>query len=252
MEKQRKYGLIGFPLSHSFSKRFFSEKFKSEGLAQCSYELFPLENIHQLPHLLASEPNLCGLNVTIPYKQAVLPFMDKLQEDAQAIGAVNVIRLEGSKLIGYNSDAYGFEISLMQFLGKNNLHKSDIQALILGTGGASLAVRFVLERIGFPYRYVSRKKMVGEFTYSEVTPEVMRSHRLVVNCTPLGTYPNEDTFPELPYQAVTGNHFFYDLVYNPAETLFLKNARLNGASTMNGLTMLHLQAERSWDIWNKK
>ena len=178
--------------------------------------------------------------------------MDKLQEDAQAIGAVNVIRLEGSKLIGYNSDAYGFEISLMQFLGKNNLHKSDIQALILGTGGASLAVRFVLERIGFPYRYVSRKKMVGEFTYSEVTPEVMRSHRLVVNCTPLGTYPNEDTFPELPYQAVTGNHFFYDLVYNPAETLFLKNARLNGASTMNGLTMLHLQAERSWDIWNKK
>ena len=251
LQKGRKYGLIGYPLVHSFSKKFFSEKFEKEGLTQYSYELFPLEDIGCLPDLLTSNPSLCGLNVTIPYKQAVLPFLNDINEEVQAIGAVNVIQMIKGKLIGYNSDVYGFEVSLKAFLEKSQYHTAKIKALILGTGGASLAVRYVLEKMDIQYVYVSRSEQDRNLTYEEITPGIMEQHHLVINCTPLGTYPNIDSCPNLPYNAITEHHYFYDLVYNPTESLFLKKAKANGAATLNGLAMLHLQAERSWEIWNK-
>lgn len=248
-KKQHVYGLIGYPLSHSFSKKYFTEKFAEEGIEQCRYELFPLTSINELPQLLLKQPDLRGLNVTIPYKQAVIPYLHEIAEEAQAIGAVNVVKIVEEKLMGFNSDAYGFEKSLISLLAQKPSESTDLQALILGTGGASKAVRYVLDKLKIVHRYVSRTKMEEGFTYDEITPAILREYRLVINCTPLGTYPNEDTFPSLPYHAVTKSHFFYDLVYNPAETLFLKKGKVNGASTLNGLPMLHLQAERSWEIW---
>lgn len=248
-KKQRVYGLIGYPLTHSFSKKYFTEKFAREGIEQSRYELFPLSSINELPQLLLNQPNLRGLNVTIPYKQSVILYLHEIAEEARAIGAVNVVKIEDGKLKGFNSDAYGFEKSLIDLLAQKSSESTDLQALILGTGGASKAVCYVLDKMNIPHRYVSRNKMKEDFTYEEITATVLGDYRLVINCTPLGTYPNEDTFPPLPYHAVTERHFFYDLVYNPAETLFLKKGKVNGASTLNGLPMLHLQAERSWEIW---
>ncbi len=247
----RLYGLIGYPLSHSFSKKHFTEKFENEGIEHCHYELFPLPSIEQLPQLLAGQPQLCGLNVTIPHKQAIIPFLDKMEPEAKAIGAVNVVKIVNGILTGYNSDAWGFEHSLRSLLGIKASEKTNIKALILGTGGASQAIRFVLEKMGIPYRFVSRTKKKSGLSYDELTPALLAEYHLIINCTPLGTVPNEDTCPPLPYHAVTERHVFYDLVYNPAETLFLKQAKEKGASTMNGLPMLHLQAERSWEIWGR-
>lgn len=251
-KKQNVYGLIGYPLSHSFSKKYFTEKFAREGIEQSRYELFPLSSINELPELLLKHPNLRGLNVTIPYKQSVIPYLHEIAEEAQAIGAVNVVKISNSKLKGFNSDAYGFEKSLTNLLAEKPSISTDLQALILGTGGASKAIHYVLDKMNITHRYVSRTKLDGGFTYEEITPAILGEYRVVINCTPLGTYPNEDTFPMLPYQAVTERHYFYDLVYNPAETLFLKKGKVKGASTMNGLPMLHLQAERSWEIWREE
>ncbi|MEZ4957569.1 MAG: shikimate dehydrogenase [Saprospiraceae bacterium] len=248
-KKQYVYGLIGYPLSHSFSKKYFTEKFAKEGIEQSKYELFPLNHINELPELLIKQPNLRGLNVTIPYKQSVISYLHEIAEEAKAIGAVNVVKISDGQLKGFNSDAYGFEKSLTDLLAEKPSISSDLQALILGTGGASKAIRYVLDKMNIAYRFVTRTKMEEGFIYDEITPAILREYRLVINCTPLGTYPNEDTFPSLPYHAVTKSHFFYDLVYNPAETLFLKKGKVNGASTLNGLPMLHLQAERSWEIW---
>lgn len=245
---KRLFGLIGYPLSHSFSKKFFIEKFLRDGLANCSYELFPLPLIEEFPSLLTTYPDLQGLNVTIPHKESVIPYLDELDAAAREIGAVNVIRIVDGKLKGFNTDVFGFEKSLTEFLP--DPLPADLKALVLGTGGASKAVAFVLKKLSIPFRLVSRQARQGVWRYQEITQALLAEFRLVVNTTPAGMYPNVDDGPELPYEAASEQHWFFDLVYNPAETLFLKKAAAQGARTCNGLKMLHLQAERAWEIWN--
>ncbi len=237
-------GLIGFPLSHSFSKKYFSEKFEQENIAGWQYELFPLEMIEKLPDLLAENPSIVGLNVTIPYKEAVIPYMDEVDESA-AFGAVNTIKIEAGKLRGFNTDVYGFEESLKPLLKAH--HKA---ALILGTGGAAKAVASVLEHLGIMYAYVSRTPRAGQFSYKNIDKKMLEKHALIVNTTPLGMYPKVDFCPDLPYEYLTDKHLLYDLVYNPDVTTFLKNGKKQGARIKNGLEMLYLQAERAWSIWN--
>lgn len=240
------YGLIGYPLTHSFSEQYFAEKFSREGIHDCSYKLFELSDIGQLPGLLAAQPDLKGLNVTIPYKEAVIPFLDELDEETARIGAVNVIRIEDGRTKGFNSDYQGFKKSLENFLGA----AGPVQALVLGTGGASKAVNAALRHLQIPYQVVSRQAGEGLITYSDITPELLAAYTLVINTTPLGTYPKTDAFPELPYQALGPQHYLFDLVYNPAETVFLRKGREAGAKTQNGYDMLVLQAEAAWQIWN--
>lgn len=253
----RLYGLIGFPLSHSFSEKYFTEKFRAENIADATYRLFPLERIEDLPALIAAHPGLRGLNVTIPYKEAVLPYLDKLDETAKAVGAVNTILVSknpepGTRnffLAGYNTDVHGFRQSLKPFL--TSQHE---RALILGTGGASKAVEYVLKQIGVECIFVSRKKkaIAGKtvLTYEELNPYVISACKLIVNTTPLGMFPNVGEFPPLPYASLTPAHLLYDLVYNPAETEFLKRGKQYGAQTMNGMDMLKMQAEKAWVIWS--
>ncbi len=246
----RCYGLIGFPLSHSFSQIFFSEKFATEGLSECRYDLFPLREINELPSLLENNPGLKGLNVTIPYKQAVMPYLSGTDETASAAGAVNTIRIEnepeGRKILyGYNTDVHGFDISLSAVLLPH--HR---RALVLGTGGASKAACFILRKKGIPYTLVSRNPAPGMITYAEVEKEIMSSHLLVVNTTPLGMYPAVESYPALPYEYITPKHLMFDLVYNPQETLFLAKGKEMGAQVQNGMQMLKAQAEKAWEIWN--
>jgi shikimate dehydrogenase len=252
----RVFGLIGYPLGHSFSKRYFTEKFVREGITDAVYELFPLADIADLPGMLASQPHLRGLNVTIPYKEQVLPFLTELDPAARRIGAVNVIRIgaDGSRT-GYNSDYFGFRDTLETFLGnslKNAQNANGLQALVLGTGGASKAVKVALEDMGIGYVSVSRQAGGGVVSYADVTPEMLGTHRLrlIINTTPLGMYPNVNDCPPLPYEALTSDHFLYDLVYNPEQTVFLERGAAQGAKTFGGLPMLHGQAEKSWEIWN--
>lgn len=240
------YGLIGYPLTHSFSEQYFARKFSREGITGCSYKLFELSAIGQLPGLLVSRPDLKGLNVTIPYKEAVIPFLDELDEETARIGAVNVIRIENGRTKGYNSDYQGFKKSLENFLGSTK----NVQALVLGTGGASKAVKAALRHLHIPYQVVSRQAGEGVITYADISPELLGAYSLIINTTPLGTYPKTDTFPELPYQALGPDHFLFDLVYNPAETVFLRKGREAGTKTQNGYEMLVLQAEAAWQIWN--
>jgi len=242
----RKFGLIGFPLSHSFSKKYFTKKFQNEDILDCEYELYPLETIEQLTQLLKMHPELKGLNVTIPYKQAVFPFLNEIEESAAAVGAVNVIKIENGKLKGYNSDVYGFEQSLRHFL-KKQLIKN---ALILGTGGAAKAIAYVLKKLAIDFKKISRSPEKGDLIYSELNKTVVEQHPLIINTTPLGTYPNTEIYPNLPYNNLTPNHFLFDLVYNPEKTLFLSKGEQKGAHICNGLAMLHLQAEKAWEIWN--
>jgi shikimate dehydrogenase len=251
------YGLIGYPLSHSFSKKYFTGKFEKENIAGCEYNLFPIENINLFPQLIKDNPTLCGLNVTIPYKESVIPFLDELDETAKAVGAVNCIKIKplptspkGRRLIGYNTDVFGFRQSIKPFL--------EIQherALILGTGGASKAVAFVLKKIGIECYFVSRikKQEFGDkiFTYEELNENIIKAFKLIVNCSPIGTYPNVNNAPDIPYQFISPSHLLYDLVYNPPETEFLKRGKANGASAVNGLSMLQQQAEEAWNVWNK-
>ncbi|WP_281615458.1 shikimate dehydrogenase [Flammeovirga sp. SubArs3] len=241
------YGLIGYPLGHSFSKKYFTEKYEKENIEGCQYELFELDHIEKLAQLL-DEKDLNGLNVTIPYKEQVLPFLDRLDPaSAGKIGAANVIKFEkDGTLTGYNSDYYGFRSSLEKFLPHTNF-----KALVLGTGGASKAVKVALEDMGIPFISVSRKASKDSISYDGVTEEVYKEHSLVVNTTPLGMHPKEGIAPQLPYHATTENHYFYDLVYNPAETEFMKQGITNGGHAKNGLEMLIGQAEASWEIWNK-
>lgn len=243
------FGLIGYPLSHSFSGKYFAEKFRREGIADCRYELFELQSADELPALLARQPEIRGLNVTIPHKQAVIPFLHSLHPAARKTGAVNVIKvLPGGKLHGYNSDYLGFSLSLQRFLG--GALQPGLQALVLGSGGASLAVKTALQDLDISFKTVSRTPGKGQWGYADITPEVLAAHRLVVNTTPLGMHPAVDTAPVLPYKAAGPLHFFYDLVYNPEQTRFMQLGKQAGASTINGLEMLHLQAEESWRIWN--
>ncbi len=246
-----KFGLIGYPLGHSFSKHFFSEKFAREGIDAC-YENYELEDINQLGTLLETEPELRGLNVTIPHKQNIIPLLDSLSERAQKIGAVNVVRVSRTKegkavLKGFNSDIIGFEESIKPLLSPNH-HK----ALILGTGGASHAIRVALTELGIGWTLVSRRRGTETIAYEDVTPEFMNECEIIVNCTPVGMYPHIDEAPPIPYEALTPRHLLYDLIYNPDTTLFLKRGAEHGAVVKNGLEMLHLQAEASWEIWNRK
>jgi shikimate dehydrogenase len=245
----RKFGLIGYPLSHSFSKKFFTQKFESEGIQDCEYELYPIETIDSLSLLLSDNPDLEGLNVTIPYKLEVLPLLNEIDEAAQAIGAVNCIKITGkgpnAKLKGYNTDAYGFEESL-----KPLLEPGHQKALILGDGGAAKAVKYVLNKLGIPFVIVTRSPTDTSILYEEVTEEILSTHTIIINTTPLGMSPNVISSPDLPYHYITAQHLVYDLVYNPEETAFLNKAKVQDAKIKNGLEMLYLQAERSWYLWN--
>lgn len=241
---QYQLGLIGYPLSHSFSKRYFSEKFDQEHLTGYHYELFPLENIQALPSLLKNTSNLLGLNVTIPYKQEVIRYLDECSDEARTIGAVNTIKIINHRLYGFNTDVYGFEQSLRPLLQPH--HQG---ALILGTGGAAKAVAYVLQKLQIYYTFVSRTPNEAQLSYQSINQQVLSDYTIIINATPLGTFPNIDRCPDLPYGLLNNRHLLYDLVYNPTETLFLKRGKLRSTSTKNGLEMLHLQADKAWKIW---
>lgn len=244
--RMKTYGLIGYPLSHSFSKGFFTRKFEEEHIAGCQYETFPIPAITELPALLDQHPDLCGLNVTIPYKEQVIPYLDELSDAAANIGAVNCIRLKDGKKKGFNTDVIGFRNSLQPLLQPHHN-----RALVLGTGGAAKAVMYALQEMNIPYIVASRTPGNGAVAYSSLDQATMEAHTLIVNTTPLGMYPNVDACPDIPYAFITSRHLLYDLVYNPAETLFLQKGAAQGAIVKNGHEMLILQAEASWDIWNE-
>ncbi|MDC8000047.1 shikimate dehydrogenase [Aequorivita todarodis] len=240
-----KFGLIGKNIGYSFSKTFFSEKFEKENLDH-TYENFDIPSIAFFPRIISETPSLKGVNVTIPYKEEVINFLDELDEEAKKIGAVNTVKIsEKGKRIGYNTDHFGFQKSLEAFLPLQQK-----TALILGTGGASKAVAYALDKLGFEFKFASRKKTTAGLLYSELDRSTVENHLLIVNCTPLGTFPNIADCPPLPYQFLTKNHLLFDLIYNPAETEFLKRGKLQGTKTSNGLRMLELQAEKAWEIWN--
>lgn len=257
----KKYGLIGYPLTHSFSKKYFTEKFEKEGLDDYQYDLFPLPNLSDLPELINGIPELCGLNVTVPHKIGVMYYLDKIDPAAKEIDAVNCIKIVNHqpveaffsgelssmnvRLEGYNTDAIAFEESLKPLLKKHHQ-----KALILGNGGAARAVAYVLNKLGISYRTVSRKALGKQLTYKELNSEIMNEYLLIINTTPLGTFPNVEECADIPYEKLGAKHLLYDLVYNPAETEFLKRGKARGSACKNGMEMLHLQAEKSWEIWN--
>ncbi|QJD79114.1 shikimate dehydrogenase family protein [Spirosoma rhododendri] len=245
------YGLIGYPLTHSFSQRYFTEKFAREGIADSRYELFEMPDVATALPALLEQPGLRGLNVTIPHKQAVQPYLDRLDASAEKVGAVNVIKIEadGSRT-GYNSDYYGFRQSLEDWLAALNRTTTDLRALVLGTGGASKAVVAALSDLGIAYKVVSRTKTADNLTYDEL-PDVIDQYELLINCSPVGTYPHTDEAPALPYDQLTDRHLLYDLVYNPAETRFMQLGHARGAAAVNGYQMLVLQAEKAWAIWQE-
>jgi len=243
MHKMTKYGLIGYPLSHSFSPGYFAKKFKNEGIEGTEYDLYPLEKINEVQPLL--DGRLKGINVTIPYKEQVIPFLDELSAEAQEIGAVNTIKITKGKRVGYNTDVYGFRESLRPFLNKD-IHK---KALILGNGGASLAVKFALKSLEIDF--ISASTSGRGIAYGQINQSTLADCKIIVNTTPLGMSPKQDTYPKIPYQHLGLNHILFDLVYNPEKTLFLKQGEAYGAAIKNGLEMLHLQAEKSWEIWNE-
>lgn len=244
-------GLIGYPLTHSFSAKYFAEKFEKESIVGFEYQNFEIPTIDDFMEVIKNNPDLKGLNVTIPYKEQVIPFLDELDEEAREIGAVNtikIIRENGTvKLKGYNTDIYGFRETL-----KPLLQQHQYKALILGTGGAAKAVEYVLKKIGLDILYVSRSpESEKEIAYSDLNEFAVQDFSVIVNSTPLGMYPKVDVCPEIPYQYLTDKNLLYDLIYNPAETLFMKKGKGKGANTQNGLGMLKLQAEKAWEIWNQ-
>jgi shikimate dehydrogenase len=242
----RKFGLIGFPLSHSFSQKYFTEKFEREHIDGCVYDKYPLQDISDLPSIL-HDAQLRGLNVTIPYKQQVIPFLHGSNEIVQQIDACNCIKIEDGKLFGYNTDALGFEMSLVK-----KLQPHHTRALILGTGGAARAVEYVIKKLGIDHRFVSRRPRPSteDIRYEDLDAALINTHTLIINTTPLGMYPNTEECPPLPYEALTPGHYLFDLVYNPEKTLFLQKGAARGAAVENGYEMLILQAEESWRIWN--
>jgi shikimate dehydrogenase len=243
----RQFGLIGFPLSHSFSKGYFANYFSTENILDAQYENYPIESIDLFFGLWENNPALKGLNVTIPYKKLVIPFLQHSSSVVQSIQACNCIRLHEGALYGYNTDVIGFEQSILPYL-----HPYHQKALVFGTGGAAAAVEWVLKKLGITYQLVSRTATDGCITYAALTPEIIAAHTLLINTSPVGTFPNVDEAPSLPYEAISSKHHLYDLVYNPAETKFLALGAAHGATTQNGLEMLHLQANASWEIWNSE
>jgi shikimate dehydrogenase len=256
----RQFGLIGYPLSHSFSQKFFTEKFLQENIVNASYQNFPIPSMESFGALWKENPNLEGLNVTIPYKKEVIPFLQHSSAVVQEIHACNCIRKFNNELYGYNTDVIGFEKSLLPFLQPHHTH-----ALILGTGGAAAAVRWVLQKLNIQFQLVSRKgnaidgntletntEMKASLSYDQLPASVIESHTLIINTSPLGMYPNVNEAPPIAYEGITAQHHLYDLVYNPTETLFMQKGLEKGATVQNGLDMLHIQAEESWAIWNAK
>jgi shikimate dehydrogenase len=247
LETNKKFGLIGKDISYSFSKKYFTEKFSKELFDDCTYENFDIQTIEEFPNVLKENPDLKGLNVTIPYKEAIIPFLDTMSDKAFRIGAVNVIRFtKKGNLKGYNSDWYGFKKSLEPLLQPH--HK---KALILGTGGASKAVAFALDKLGIFYTFVSREATENAIDYNRINTTTFDNFQIIINCTPLGTSPNTKEFPPIPYEFFTEKHIAFDLIYNPEETQFLKKAKKKGAAIKNGYEMLVFQAEKAWTIWNK-
>ena len=251
----RQFGLIGYPLSHSFSQKFFTEKFLQENIANVSYHNFPIPSMESFAALWKENPNLEGLNVTIPYKKEVIPFLQHSSAVVQEIHACNCIRKFNNELYGYNTDVIGFEKSLLPFLQPHHTH-----ALILGTGGAAAAVRWVLQKLNIQFQLVSRKvntieantEMKSIISYDQLNKSLVEAHTLIINTSPVGMFPNVHEAPPIAYEGITAQHHLYDLVYNPKETLFMKNGLEKGATVQNGLAMLHIQAEESWAIWNAK
>ncbi len=241
----RQFGLIGYPLSHSFSKKYFSDKFAKDDLQHCSYENYPIPSITELPALIANHSSLEGLNITIPYKEQVIPYLSQQSTVVQEIGACNCIKIQNGRLMGYNTDVIGFERSMTSRLAPH--HKN---ALILGTGGAAKAVEYVLRKLSLQYRYVSRTPSPAALAYEAITPAVLADYTLIINTTPLGMFPNIQQMPPLPYYALGAGHYLYDLVYNPEKTLFLQMGEQQGAVIKNGQDMLLIQADESWKIWN--
>lgn len=246
----KKYGLIGFPLTHSFSKQYFTEKFESESI-DSTYDNFEIDNISKFPEIIKNNPELIGLNVTIPYKEQVIPFLDDLNESAKEIGAVNTVKIirngSGVYLKGFNTDTFGFETSLKPLLKPH--HK---KALILGTGGASKALKYVLNNLGIDFVSASIEELKeNEIRYEEIDKEMMKERLLIINATPLGTYPKVETYPNIPYLYLSEKHLLFDLVYNPEISAFLRKGIDMGATTKNGYEMLLLQAKKSYEIWNE-
>ncbi len=238
------YGIIGYPLSHSFSPDYFREKFLRLGIDEI-YSPFPIESVNAFRQLLKDQPDLKGLNVTIPYKQEILQFLDEIDDTAAAVGAVNCIKIDNNRTKGFNTDVAGFRNTLEPLLQPH--HR---QALVLGTGGAAKAVCYALHQLNIPYQIVSRTESPTRYNYKSVDKSTLENHLLVINTTPLGMFPNVYSCPEIPYENIGSGHLLYDLIYNPAETLFLKKGKMHGAAIQNGYSMLIAQAEASWDIWN--
>ena len=243
----RQFGLIGFPLSHSFSKGYFANYFLKENILDAQYENYPIESIDFFTGLWNNNPSLQGLNVTIPYKKLVIPFLQHPSSVVQSNQACNCIKLHDGAFYGYNTDVIGFEQSLLPYLQPHHQ-----KALIFGTGGAAAAVEWVLQKLGIAYQLVSRTASEGCIAYESLSPEIIEAHTLLIQTSPVGMYPNVDEAPNLPYEAISSKHHLYDLVYNPAETKFLALGAVQGATTQNGLEMLHLQADASWEIWNSE
>lgn len=241
----RAFGLIGYPLGHSFSKKYFAEKFEREGITGNVYELYPLEQIGEIEELLNSNPHLAGLNVTIPYKEQVIAYLDSMSPVVEEIGACNCIHIQDGRLMGHNTDVIGFSRSLLPKLKPH--HK---KALILGTGGSSKAVAHTLKELNIPFLQVSRSPSEGMIGYEEINQSMLEAHTLLINTTPVGMYPDIEKAPAIPYQFVGADHYLFDLVYNPERTRFLKEGALRGATVENGSDMLVIQAEASWEIWN--
>ncbi len=247
MIEKKIFGLIGKNISYSFSENYFSAQFKKLGLTDHGYQNFDIDSLFFFPEIIANQ-KVKGLNVTIPYKEKIIDFLDELNNEAREIGAVNTIQITVERrLIGYNTDYYGFMKSIKPLLKKHHC-----KALILGTGGASKAIAFALKKLGIEYVFVSRATGENRITYTSLSQEIIQSYTLIINCTPVGTFPDIDQFPEIPFQYLTEKHLVYDLIYNPEETQLLYKAKINGATVKNGYEMLVLQAEKAWEIWNKK
>ncbi len=246
-DNKRLFALIGFPLSHSFSERYFTNKFQEEGIDDAIFQSFSFEDINHIKTLVETLPNFKGFAITIPHKKVIIPFLDETTEEVKTMGACNCVCISNGKLIGYNTDVVGFEKSFIKKLQPH--HK---KALILGSGGAAAAVEFVLRKLQIEYLFVSRNKNAesSNLTYDELTPEIINTYSLVINTTPLGTFPKVDAAANIPYHLLTPKHYLFDLVYNPAETKFLRLGKEQGATTENGYEMLVLQAEENWKIWN--
>jgi len=241
----RVFGLIGFPLSHSISADYFNSKFRALGLMDCIYKLFPIENIVELRNLLHSETALAGLNVTIPYKEKVIPFINELSSEAQEIGAVNCINIRGGKLTGFNTDCFGFGKAYLKAI-----IETSSPVLILGNGGASKAVQFVLKKYGIDFLVVSRTKLYQTITYQDVTNEIIKNYKVIINTTSLGMFPDIKKLPPINFMCISAQHILIDMIYNPESTEFLKQGLLKGCMVFNGLSMFQLQAEKAWEIWN--